>query len=151
MASLFKKKTVDDIIKEQSKELRGTQRQITRDRAALERQERQMTMQTVNKRMDPKKTLQTMQDFQKENFRMGMTEDMLNDTLDEIFDESGDEEECQDIVNQMLDEIGIEISGKMVRAPSTGKILPGASPAKSKAATISDAEIERQLKALGMD
>ncbi|KAG1945403.1 SNF7 family protein [Pimephales promelas] len=110
-----------------------------------------MTMQTVNKRMDPKKTLQTMQDFQKENFRMGMTEDMLNDTLDEIFDESGDEEECQDIVNQMLDEIGIEISGKMVRAPSTGKILPGASPAKSKAATISDAEIERQLKALGMD
>lgn len=33
---------VTDIIKEQSKELRGTQRQITRDRAALERQERQM-------------------------------------------------------------------------------------------------------------
>lgn len=33
-------------------------------------------MQTVNKRMDPKKTLQTMQDFQKENFKMGMTEDM---------------------------------------------------------------------------
>lgn len=26
--------------------------------------------------MDPKKTLQTMQDFQKENFKMGMTEDM---------------------------------------------------------------------------
>lgn len=37
----------------------------------------------------------------------------VNDTLDEIFDESGDEEECQDIVNQMLDEIGIEISGKV--------------------------------------
>lgn len=34
------------------------------------------TMQTVNKRMDPKKTLQTMQDFQKENMKMGMTEDM---------------------------------------------------------------------------
>ncbi|XP_051564532.1 charged multivesicular body protein 2Ba [Myxocyprinus asiaticus] len=216
MASLFKKKTVDDIIKEQSKELRGTQRQITRDRTALERQERQMemeikkmaktgnreackilakqlvqlrkqknrtyavsskvtsmstqtkvmnsqmkmagamsttakTMQAVNKRMDPKKTLQTMQDFQKENLKMGTTEDMINDTLDEIFDESGDEEECQDIVNQVLDEIGIEISGKMVRAPSSGTSLPGTSPAKSKAATISDAEIERQLKALGVD
>lgn len=33
-------------------------------------------MQTVNKKMDPKKTLQTMQDFQKENLKMGMTEDM---------------------------------------------------------------------------
>ncbi|KAL1268215.1 hypothetical protein QQF64_033578 [Cirrhinus molitorella] len=236
MASLFKKKTVDDIIKEQSKELRGTQRQITRDRAALERQERQMemeikkmaktgnreackilakqlvqlrkqknrtyavsskvtsmstqtkvmnsqmkmagamsttakTMQTVNKRLDPKKTLQTMQDFQKENLKIGMTEDMSKffkvpdtHTLDTFwicasqlaglscwFNHINCGKESQDIVNQVLDEIGIEIAGKMVRAPSTGKILPGASPAKSKTATISDAEIERQLKALGMD
>lgn len=37
----------------------------------------------------------------------------VNDTLDEIFSESGDEEESQDIVNQVLDEIGIEISGKV--------------------------------------
>lgn len=34
------------------------------------------TMQAVNKKMDPQKTLQTMQDFQKENMKMGMTEDM---------------------------------------------------------------------------
>ena len=34
------------------------------------------TMQAVNKKMDPKKTLQTMQDFQKENLKMEMTEDM---------------------------------------------------------------------------
>ncbi|XP_036830793.1 charged multivesicular body protein 2Ba [Oncorhynchus mykiss] len=214
MASLFKKKTVDDIIKEQTKELRGTQRQITRDRAALEKQEKQMemeikkmaksgnreackilakqlvqlrkqknrtyavsskvtsmstqtkvmnsqmkmagamsatakTMQAVNKKMDPQKTLQTMQDFQKENMKMGMTEDMINDTLDEIFDESGDEEESQDIVNQVLDEIGIEISGKMVRAPAAGKNLPSASPKRKT--QISDDEIERQLRALGVD
>ncbi|KAF3842984.1 hypothetical protein F7725_001833 [Dissostichus mawsoni] len=197
MASLFKKKTVDDVIKEQSKELRGTQRQITRDRSALEKQEKQMeaeirkmaksgnkeackilakqlvqlrkqknrtyavsskvtsmstqtkTMQAVNKKMDPQKTLKTMQDFQKENMKMDMTEDMINDTLDEIFDDSGDEEESQDIVNQVLDEIGIEISGKMVRAPAAGKSLPSA--ASSKQATISDDEIERQLRALGVD
>lgn len=37
----------------------------------------------------------------------------VNDTLDEIFEDSGDEEETQDIVNQVLDEIGIEISGKV--------------------------------------
>uniref|UniRef100_A0A3Q3W0J9 Uncharacterized protein n=1 Tax=Mola mola TaxID=94237 RepID=A0A3Q3W0J9_MOLML len=214
MASLFKKKTVEEIIREQDKEMRGTQRQIVRDRAALEKQEKQMeaeikkmaktgnreackilakqlvqvrkqktrtyavsskvtsmstqtkvmnsqmkmagamattakTMQAVNKKMDPQKTLKTMQDFQKENMKMGMTEDMINDTLDEIFDESGDEEESQDIVSQVLDEIGIEISGKMVSAPAAGKSLPGA--ASSKNATITDDEIERQLKALGVD
>ncbi|KAG7463725.1 hypothetical protein MATL_G00179700 [Megalops atlanticus] len=214
MASLFKKKTVDDVIKEQNKELRGTQRQIARDRAALEKQEKQIeleikkmaktgnkeackilakqlvqlrkqknrtyavsskvtsmstqtkvmssqmkmagamatttkTMQAVNKKMDPQKTLQTMQNFQKENMKMGMTEEMINDTLDEIFEESGDEEESQDIVNQVLDEIGIEISGKMVNAPSADRSLPSAST--SKAAGISDEEIERQLRALGVD
>lgn len=136
------------------------------------------TMQAVNKKMDPQKTLKTMQDFQKENMKMDMTEDMsewhvhttlthllnqdclgvcvcdgflilmifnfddrgkscdplishithslsftprclpprpVNDTMDDIFEESGDEEESQDIVNQVLDEIGIEISGKVRR------------------------------------
>uniref|UniRef100_A0A2K6GS71 Charged multivesicular body protein 2B n=1 Tax=Propithecus coquereli TaxID=379532 RepID=A0A2K6GS71_PROCO len=113
MASLFKKKTVDDVIKEQNRELRGTQRAIIRDRAALEKQEKQ-----------------------------------LNDTLDDIFEGSDDEEESQDIVNQVLDEIGIEISGKMAKAPSAARSLPSASTSK---ATISDEEIERQLKALGVD
>ncbi|TNN03156.1 hypothetical protein fugu_000185 [Takifugu bimaculatus] len=214
MASLFKKKTVDDIIREQSREMRSTQRQITRDRGALEKQEKQLeaeikkmaktgnmgackilakqlvqlrqqkcrtyavsskvtsmstqtqvmnsqmkmagamattakTMQAVNKKMDPQKTLKTMQDFQKENMKMGMTEDMINDTLDDIFEGSGDEEESQDIVNQVLDEIGIEISGKMVKAPAAGKSLPGAT--SSKQANITDDEIERQLRALGVD
>ncbi|XP_069434896.1 charged multivesicular body protein 2b [Ovis canadensis] len=213
MASLFKKKTVDDVIKEQNRELRGTQRAIIRDRAALEKQEKQLeleikkmakignkeacrvlakqlvhlrkqktrtfavsskvtsmstqtkvmnsqmkmagamsttakTMQAVNKKMDPQKTLQTMQNFQKENMKMEMTEEMINDTLDDIFDASDDEEESQDIVNQVLDEIGIEISGKMAKAPSAARSLPSASTSKS---TISDEEIERQLKALGVD
>uniref|UniRef100_A0A673IPZ8 Charged multivesicular body protein 2Bb n=1 Tax=Sinocyclocheilus rhinocerous TaxID=307959 RepID=A0A673IPZ8_9TELE len=141
MASLFKKKTVDDVIKEQNKELRGTQRQITRDRTGLEKQEKQLemeikkmaktgnreackvlakqlvqvrkqktrsyavsskvtsmstqtklmnsqmkmagamatttkTMQAVNKKMDPKKTMQTLQNFQKETAKMDMTEEM---------------------------------------------------------------------------
>ncbi|XP_061548492.1 charged multivesicular body protein 2Ba [Phycodurus eques] len=215
MASLFKKKTVDDVIKEQSMELRGTQRQITRDRVSLEKQEKQIeaeikkmaksgnrqackilakqlvqlrkqknhtyavsskataisiqtklmnsqmkmagamsttakTMQAINKKMDPQKTMKTMQDFQKENMKMGMTEDMINDTMDDFLDESGDDEESDDIVNQVLDEIGIEISGKMVRAPAAGKSVPGAG-AKSKKATLSDEEIERQLRALGVD
>ncbi|XP_062371317.1 charged multivesicular body protein 2b isoform X3 [Cinclus cinclus] len=206
--------TADNIIKEQNRELRGTQRAISRDRAALEKQEKQLeleikkmaktgnkeackvlakqlvqlrkqknrtyavsskvtsmstqtkvmnsqmkmagamsatakTMQAVNKKMDPQKTLQTMQNFQKENMKMEMTEEMINDTLDDIFDASDEEEESQDIVNQVLDEIGIEISGKMAKAPSAARGLPSASA--STTGTISDEEIERQLKALGVD
>uniref|UniRef100_A0A8K9XBE9 Charged multivesicular body protein 2Bb n=1 Tax=Oncorhynchus mykiss TaxID=8022 RepID=A0A8K9XBE9_ONCMY len=141
MAGFFKKKTVDDVIKEQTKELRGTQRQITRDRSSLEKQEKQLemeikkmakmgnkeactilakqlvqlrrqknrsyavgskvtsmssqtklmnsqmkmagamatttkTMQAVNKKMDPQKMQQTMQNFQKENMKMEMSEEL---------------------------------------------------------------------------
>ncbi len=37
----------------------------------------------------------------------------MNDTLDDIFDGSEDEQEQDDIINKVLDEIGIEISGKV--------------------------------------
>ena len=37
----------------------------------------------------------------------------VNDTLDDILTESGDEEEQDAIVTQVLDEIGIDISGKV--------------------------------------
>lgn len=47
------------------------------------------------------------------SFSLSFTVPAVNDTLDDIFDESGDEEESQDIVNQVLDEIGIEITGKV--------------------------------------
>ena len=55
----------------------------------------------------------TMQEFNMANTKMGMTEEMMNDALDDILTESGDEEEGDLIVNQVLDEIGIEISGKV--------------------------------------
>jgi len=38
---------------------------------------------------------------------------VVNDSLDDILGESGDEEEQDAIVSQVLDEIGIEISGKV--------------------------------------
>lgn len=38
----------------------------------------------------------------------------VNDTLDDMLNESGDEEEGDHIINQVLDEIGIEMSGKVM-------------------------------------
>ena len=38
---------------------------------------------------------------------------IVNDSLDDILGESGDEEEQDAVVTQVLDEIGIEISGKV--------------------------------------
>lgn len=102
------------------------------------------TMQQMNKVMDPQKTAKMMQEFERENAKMGMTEEMISDTLDDILTESGDEEEQDAIVNQVLDEIGIEISGKIADAPSAHRGKLGES-SKSK---VTDDDIERQLAAL---
>lgn len=102
------------------------------------------TMQEMNKVMDPQKTAKMMQEFERENAKMGMTEEMIDDTLDDILTESGDEEEQDAVVNQVLDEIGIEISGKMVDAPSAHRGKLG----ESSKSRVTDDDIEKQLAAL---
>ncbi|XP_076445008.1 charged multivesicular body protein 2b-like [Babylonia areolata] len=102
------------------------------------------TMVEMNKVMDPQKTLQVMQEFEKESTKMGMSEEMINDTLDDILTESGDEEEQDAIVSQVLDEIGIEITDKMVHAPSASKGKIG----ESSRARVTDSALEEQLAAL---
>lgn len=47
---------------------------------------------------------------------------IVNDTLDDILGESGDEEESDAVVSQVLDEIGIEITGKVKLSPTFVKI-----------------------------
>merc|ERR1712012_1485838 len=81
------------------------------------------------------------------NVKMGMTEEMMNDTLDDLLTESGDEEEQDAIVNQVLDEIGIEVSGKVREAPAAGQGKIGAETI-SKKNKEADAEIEAMLAQL---
>ncbi|XP_005180868.1 charged multivesicular body protein 2b-B [Musca domestica] len=78
------------------------------------------TMSNMNKIMKPEAIAANVRNFQQANMKMEMTDEMINDTLDDMLNESGDEEESNAIVNQVLDEIGIEISGKMSNIPSTG-------------------------------
>jgi len=102
------------------------------------------SMTAMNKVMKPEQLSKTMQDFGKASAKMDMTEEMMNDALgikkhcfsllwlkcclkitfkfddstwsvpDDILNESGDEEACDDIVQGVLDEIGIDISSKVI-------------------------------------
>merc|ERR1711988_2085414 len=105
------------------------------------------TMTNMNKMMNPTQVARTMQEFDMANTKMGMTEELMNDTLDDILAESGDEEEQDAIVAQVLDEIGIEVSGKVKAAPAAARGTLGAETIsnKNKAA---DEEIERMLAQL---
>ncbi|XP_077540390.1 charged multivesicular body protein 2b [Haemaphysalis longicornis] len=103
------------------------------------------TMGEVNKRIKPQDIARTMQEFEKESTKMGMTEELVEDTLNSILDESGDEEEQDAIVTKVLDEIGIEMTGKLANAPSARSDPLGEG---SKARLPTDDEIERQLAKL---
>merc|ERR1719490_306233 len=76
------------------------------------------TMGQMNKVMDPMKIAKTMSDFEQANAKMSMTEETMNDALDDIMADSDDESEEQAVIDKVLDEIGIEISGKLADAPS---------------------------------
>lgn len=63
-----------------------------------------------------------------------------------MLNESGDEEESDQIVSQVLDEIGIEMSGKMSNVPSALKDTIGS--ASNSTNKLSEKDIEAQLARL---
>lgn len=98
------------------------------------------TVSEMNKIIRPETIGNTVREFQQANMRMEMTEEMINDTLDDMLTESGDEEESNAVVDKVLDEIGIEISGKMATIPSTGSDF--------EKSVISEKDIAAQLARL---
>ncbi|KAJ9580177.1 hypothetical protein L9F63_004160 [Diploptera punctata] len=103
------------------------------------------TMQDMNRIMKPEQVAADMRAFGQASMKMDMTDEMINETLDDMLTESGDEEEQDQVMQKVLDEIGIEISGKMATAPSAHKGKLGES---SKAELPTDEEIEAQLAKL---
>ncbi|KAK3754859.1 hypothetical protein QZH41_011332 [Actinostola sp. cb2023] len=101
------------------------------------------TMAGMNAQMNPQQLQKTLQNFERESAKMDLSEEIMNEGLDSVLDDSGDEEEQEAIVNQVLDEIGIDIAGKMADAPSAhnSKIATGSKPA-------ADQEIEDMLAKL---
>ena len=79
------------------------------------------SMKTANKQMDMKQTMKIMTDFQKENERLTVKEEMMDDVLMDAFDTEGVEEEADQVTNQVLAELGVELDQQMVGldAPKT--------------------------------
>ena len=125
-------------------------------------------MAKMNQLQDPNKTAQIMREFEKQNMKMGMTDELINETLDGVLEGSDDESASDAIVNQVLDEIGIEISGKVCLNfqnnyfwinhlfSSLIKLVNAPTPAKGSLASkstadeedISDADIQNMLSKL---
>ncbi|EFC45006.1 charged multivesicular body protein 2a [Naegleria gruberi] len=78
------------------------------------------TMTLMNKRLNLPEMQKIMQEFMKQNEMMDMKEEMMGDMMDDVMED--DEVEEDELVNQVLDEIGLDMSGKLGKTPNN-KIL----------------------------
>ncbi|CAM9496093.1 unnamed protein product [Ectocarpus sp. 12 AP-2014] len=104
-------------------------------------------MKKVNEAVSTEETAKIMQQFAVENEKMNMSEEMMDDALIDAFDGEGVEEEADGVVGQVLAELGLEMDGKMVDAPTntpTGVARPSAAEE-----TKLDAKTEELLAQLG--
>ncbi|KAI9230724.1 MAG: vacuolar sorting protein DID4 [Piptocephalis tieghemiana] len=74
-------------------------------------------MKSMNRRMNLPAIQKIMMDFEMESEAMDMKEEMMSDTMDDVMEGDEDEEEEEAIVQQVLDEIGINLDHSLTSAP----------------------------------
>ena len=104
------------------------------------------TMQKMNKQLNLPEMQNIMQEFMKQNEMMDMKEEMMNDMVDDVMEDDDAETEEDELVNQVLDEIGLDMSGKMGRTPNS-KILEEEGES-ANANTTEDDELQARLENL---
>lgn len=75
-------------------------------------------MVNMNEQLDIPALQKVMTNFMRESEKLGLTEDVMNDAVDDAMGEADDEEEEELVIRQVLDEIGIDLSGQLLEAPA---------------------------------
>jgi len=108
-------------------------------------------MHKMNKAIDVPAINKMMQEFEKENTKTEIMQDIMGDTIDDALGGEENEEEEEAVVNQVLDEIGISFGEDLPNAAPTGsvgvseaapsgKVAMGASPVGDTDPALSELE-----------
>jgi len=109
-------------------------------------------MMNMNKQMKLPEIQKIMQEFEKQSEIMDMKEEMMSDAIDDVLGDEDDEEEGDAIVNQVLDELGLQLTDQMagVNVPA-GSLAPAAAASKTPVAAAeadADADLAARLENL---
>ncbi|KAL0044452.1 hypothetical protein WJX82_007425 [Trebouxia sp. C0006] len=74
-------------------------------------------MGAMNKQMNLPALSNIMREFDRQNERMEMTSEMMGDAVDDAFEGEDEEDESNELVSQVLDEIGVNLDSELVKAP----------------------------------
>jgi len=97
-------------------------------------------MYKMNKAVDVPAITKMMAEFEKENAKTEIMQEIMGDTLDEAMADENTEEEQAQIVNQVLDEIGISFGEEMPEAASMGTPALKESAGSTKVAVAADCD-----------
>merc|ERR1719228_2520044 len=99
-------------------------------------------MKGVTKAMMNMNRQMKLPEFEKQSEMMDMKEEMMNDVIDDAMGDEDDEEESDAIVNQVLDELGLQLTDQLTAVPvASGSVAP-AGQAKTPVAAEADADAD---------
>ncbi|RAL51137.1 unnamed protein product [Cuscuta campestris] len=106
-------------------------------------------MGRMNRQMNLPALQKIMQEFEKQNETMEMTSEVMGDAIDDALEGDEEEEETEDLVNQVLDEIGIDMNSELLNAPSSAVAAPAAKTKvpQAEASGNDDGGIDSDLQA----
>ncbi|XP_056630410.1 charged multivesicular body protein 2a [Diorhabda carinulata] len=93
-------------------------------------------MQSMNKQLNLPQIQRILQEFEKQSEIMDMKEEVMNDAIDDAMEGDDDEEESDAIVNQVLDELGLQLGDTLSGLPQTGGSLPATGQKQPSAAAV---------------
>lgn len=104
-------------------------------------------MGKMNKQMNLPQLQKTMMEFEREMEKMDMKAEMMDDMMDDALDDGDTEAEQEQLVNQVLAEIGIETKAAMDNLPGVGDGIPTSSTvtAGPTPVAVDDDSIEARL------
>ncbi|KHJ89884.1 SNF7 family protein [Oesophagostomum dentatum] len=77
-------------------------------------------MQSMNRQLNLPQIQKIMMEFEKQSEIMDMKEEIMGDAIDDALGDETDDAESEQIVNQVLDELGIQMGQEMAGLPTTG-------------------------------
>ena len=106
-------------------------------------------MQRINRQLNLPQIQKIMNEFERQSEIMDMKEEMMGDAIDDAMASADDEEETEAVVQQVLDELGIQMSEELSSLPQTGGAIAAQTKEAAKtpqAAALSDIDADLQAR-----
>ncbi|CAN8076285.1 unnamed protein product [Agarophyton chilense] len=102
-----------------------------------------MIMSRINQTMNLPAMQNVMMQFEMEHGKMEMTQEMVDDAMGDVLSGADEEAQTDDVINQVLDELGLEQGSKLGAVAANH-----AAPAQVNANGLSDSALEARMENL---